>query len=67
MRQAVITRHGPPDVFSMREGPDPVPRPGELRIRVRAAGVNFSDILSPEDAEAIHAFLIARANEDWGR
>jgi synaptic vesicle membrane protein VAT-1 len=46
MRQAVITRHGPPDVFSMREGPDPVPRPGELRIRVRAAGVNFSDILS---------------------
>ena len=28
---------------------------------------NFSDILKPEDAEAIHAYLIARANEDWGR
>lgn len=28
---------------------------------------NFSDILSAEDADAIHAYLIARANEDWGR
>ncbi|WP_305096822.1 PQQ-dependent dehydrogenase, methanol/ethanol family [Croceibacterium aestuarii] len=28
---------------------------------------NFSDILSPEQAEAIHDYLIARANEDWGR
>jgi NADPH:quinone reductase-like Zn-dependent oxidoreductase len=46
MRQAVILRHGPPDVFEMREGPDPVPGAGQLRVRVRAAGVNFSDILS---------------------
>jgi synaptic vesicle membrane protein VAT-1 len=46
MRQAVITRHGSPEVFEMREGPDPVPAAGELRIRVRAAGVNFSDVLS---------------------
>ena len=30
----------------MREAPDPVPAPGELRIRVRASGVNFADILS---------------------
>jgi quinohemoprotein ethanol dehydrogenase len=28
---------------------------------------NFSDILQPEDADAIQAYLIARANEDWGR
>lgn len=46
MRQAVITRHGSPDVFDMREAPDPVPAPGEVRIRVRACGINFSDILS---------------------
>jgi NADPH:quinone reductase-like Zn-dependent oxidoreductase len=46
MRQAVITRHGLPDVFEMREGPDPVPAPGQVRIRVRAAGVNFADILA---------------------
>ena len=46
MRQAVITRHGPPEVFEMRERPDPAPGGGELRIRVRAAGINFADILS---------------------
>lgn len=46
MRQAVITRHGSPDVFEMRETPDPTPSTGELRVRVRAAGVNFSDVLS---------------------
>ncbi|MEO6389320.1 MAG: PQQ-dependent dehydrogenase, methanol/ethanol family [Croceibacterium sp.] len=27
----------------------------------------FSDILSQPQADAIHAYLIARANEDWGR
>jgi NADPH:quinone reductase-like Zn-dependent oxidoreductase len=46
MRQAVIQRHGPPDVFAMRDVPVPEPGPGELRIRVRAAGVNFADILA---------------------
>ena len=46
MRQAVIPRHGPPDVFEMREGPDPEPGHGELRIRVRAAGINFADVLA---------------------
>ena len=28
---------------------------------------SFSDILSEDDVEAIHAYVIARANEDWGR
>jgi quinohemoprotein ethanol dehydrogenase len=28
---------------------------------------NFSDLLTQEEAEAIHHYLIARANEDWGR
>jgi quinohemoprotein ethanol dehydrogenase len=28
---------------------------------------SFADLLSPEDTEAVHAYLIARANEDWGR
>lgn len=46
MRQAVIPRHGSPDVFEIREGPDPTPGPGEVRVRVRAAGINFADILS---------------------
>jgi quinohemoprotein ethanol dehydrogenase len=27
---------------------------------------SFANILKPEDAEAIHAYVISRANEDWG-
>ncbi|MGE5246294.1 MAG: synaptic vesicle VAT-1 family membrane protein [Betaproteobacteria bacterium] len=46
MRQIVIPRYGGPDVFAVREVPDPVPGEGELRIAVRAAGVNFADILA---------------------
>jgi NADPH:quinone reductase-like Zn-dependent oxidoreductase len=46
MRQVVIPRHGAPDVFEVRDALDPVPGQGEVRIRVRAAGVNFADILA---------------------
>jgi NADPH2:quinone reductase len=34
---------GGPEVLRLEEVPDPVPGPGEARIRVRAAGVNFAD------------------------
>jgi NADPH:quinone reductase-like Zn-dependent oxidoreductase len=46
MRQIVILRHGAPDVLQPREAPDPMPGPGEIRIAVRAAGVNFADVLA---------------------
>lgn len=46
MRQVVITRHGGPEVLVVREAPDPSPGDGQIRIRVRAAGVNFADILA---------------------
>jgi len=46
MRQVAITRHGAPDVLEAREAPDPTPADGEVRISVRAAGVNFADILA---------------------
>jgi NADPH:quinone reductase-like Zn-dependent oxidoreductase len=46
MRQVEISRHGGPDVLVTRERPDPSPQAGEVRIRVRAAGVNFADILA---------------------
>jgi NADPH:quinone reductase-like Zn-dependent oxidoreductase len=46
MRQVVIPRHGAADVFEVREVPDRSPGAGEVRIRVRAAGVNFADILA---------------------
>ena len=46
MRQVVIPGYGPPEVFELRELPDPVPGEGEVRISVRAAGVNFADVLA---------------------
>ncbi len=46
MRQAVIPRYGDADVFEVREGPDPTPGEGQVRIRVRAAGINFADVLA---------------------
>ena len=46
MLQAVIPRYGAPDVFELRTAPDPLPGEGEIRIRVRAAGVNFADVLA---------------------
>jgi NADPH:quinone reductase-like Zn-dependent oxidoreductase len=45
MKALVITEHGPPDVLRVEERPDPEPGRGELRVRVRAAGVNFADLL----------------------
>jgi len=46
MRQVWITRVGPPEVLELREAPDPLPKPGEVQIRVRAVGVNFADIMT---------------------
>ena len=46
MRQIWIPRVGPPEVLELREAPDPTPAPGEVRIRVRAAGINFADIMA---------------------
>src|SRR5436190_20760139 len=46
MRQVVIPRYGDASVFEMREQPDPSPGEGDVRIRVRAAGVNFADVLA---------------------
>jgi NADPH:quinone reductase-like Zn-dependent oxidoreductase len=46
MRQVAITRYGAPDVLQVREADDPVPGLGEVRIRVRAAGINFADVLA---------------------
>jgi NADPH:quinone reductase-like Zn-dependent oxidoreductase len=46
MRQVVIPHYGPPDVLKVQEIPTPVPGAGELRVAVRAAGVNFADIMA---------------------
>src|SRR3981081_2851073 len=46
MRQIVTTRNGGVDVLKVEQKPDPKPGPGEALIRVKAAGLNFADILA---------------------
>ena len=43
MKAAVCTRYGPPEVLQIRDVAKPVPRDGEVLIRIRAAAVTFSD------------------------
>src|SRR3984893_18555813 len=45
MRAVVVTRHGPPEVLEVQWRPDPAPGPGQVRIAVEAAGLNFADVL----------------------
>ena len=46
MRQIVTTGTGDIDVLQVQDKADPVPGENEVVIRVRAAGLNFADILS---------------------
>ena len=46
MRQIVTTANGDIDVLKVQAKPDPTPRDDEVVIRVRAAGLNFADILA---------------------
>lgn len=45
MRAVVCRRYGPPEGLVLDEVPDPTPGPGEVVVRVRAAAVNFPDVL----------------------
>jgi NADPH:quinone reductase-like Zn-dependent oxidoreductase len=46
MRAAVLPRHGGPEVFEIQEQPEPSIGPGRVRVRVRAAGINFADLMA---------------------
>jgi NADPH:quinone reductase-like Zn-dependent oxidoreductase len=46
MRAVVITRHGPPEVLQVQEWPEPLLRRGQVMIDVRAAGINFADLMA---------------------
>jgi len=46
MRRVWITRPGPPEVLQVREEPDPEPKANEVRIRARACGINFADLMT---------------------
>src|SRR5215475_11229571 len=46
MRAVVTTRNGDVAAMQVETRPDPVPSPGEVLVRVKAAGLNFADILA---------------------
>jgi NADPH:quinone reductase-like Zn-dependent oxidoreductase len=43
-KAVVLTQYGPPDVLVWSDVPMPEPSPGQVRIRVKAAGVNPTDL-----------------------
>jgi NADPH:quinone reductase-like Zn-dependent oxidoreductase len=46
MRAIVTTANGDVRVMKVQERPDPTAGPGEVLVRVKAAGLNFADILA---------------------
>jgi NADPH:quinone reductase-like Zn-dependent oxidoreductase len=46
MRAAVLPRTGGCEVFEIQDRPEPSLGPGRVRIRVRAAGINFADLMA---------------------
>ena len=66
MRYVGVSGPGGPDVMEMRDGPVPVPRAGEVLIRVGTAGVNRPDLSQragtyppPPDASPILGLEVA--------
>ena len=45
MKAVVCKEWGPPETLAVEDVPAREPGPGEVRVRVRAAGVNFPDVL----------------------
>jgi NADPH2:quinone reductase len=51
MKAAWYEKQGPArEVLTLGDMPDPAPRPGEVRIRIAASGINPGDIKKREDA-----------------
>ncbi len=46
MRQVVTTANGGVEVLKVQEATDPTPAKGEVVVQVKAAGLNFADILA---------------------
>jgi len=46
MRQLIITQSGGPDVLTIQEKPEPSLESNEVRVAVKACGLNFADVLA---------------------
>lgn len=49
MTALLCERHGPPEKLVLRDVPLPAPGPGEMLVKVQAAGLNFPDALIIQD------------------
>jgi len=49
MRALLSTAPGGPDTLQLSDVPSPTPGPGDLLVRVRAAAINYPDVLIIED------------------
>ena len=73
MKAAVLPRNGDPDVFEIQERPDPSLGPGRVLVRVRAAGINFADLMARQglypdapDLPAVLGYEVAGEVEQIG-
>lgn len=44
MKALTFNRFGPPEVLELTEVPDPIAGPGEVRVRLKAVGLNYADV-----------------------
>lgn len=67
MRAAWYERNGPArEVLQVGELPDPVPGPGEVRVRLRASGINPSDAKGRGGNRAMTAALVIPGSDGAG-
>lgn len=70
MRRIVIERPGGYEALRLVESPDPTPKPGEVRLRVEACGVNYADGIVRmglyESAKRLHGYPITPGFEVAG-
>ena len=45
MKALVCKEYGPPEKLCIEEQDDPLPRDGEVLVDIKAAGINFPDVL----------------------
>ena len=50
MKAVRVNAFGGVDQLELAELPDPVPQPGQVRIKVEAAGLNYADVMQREGA-----------------
>ena len=67
MRAVVVTRTGGPDVLRVQDRPEPEAGPGQVRIAVRAAGLNFADVMARVGLYLSRAEAAQRARLRSGR